>query len=72
MNPTMETQIHENSPEHESVSATAAQSEGDNASYERALRDELSLKREVVLDFTCLKACLDPQRETSDGEEVGR
>ena len=38
--------------------------------YQLTLRGELSLKREIVLDFTCLKACLDPQKEKSDGEEV--
>ena len=42
------------------------------ASYQLTLRGELSLKREIVLDFTCLKACLDPQKEKSDGEEVIR
>ena len=35
-----------------------------------ALQEALALKREIVLDFTSLKACLDPQREKLEGEEV--
>ena len=34
------------------------------------LQEALALKREIVLDFTSLKACLDPQREKLEGEEV--
>ena len=37
--------------------------------YSSELQNALALKHEVVLDFTSLKACLDPQREP-DGDEV--
>ena len=66
---TMDAQLHD---------TTARMAAGDNddavsenqISYERTLRDELSQKQEVVLDFTSLKACLDPQREKTEGEQV--
>ena len=65
---TMDAQVHD---------TTGRMTAGDNdavsesqISYECTLRDELSQKQEVVLDFTCLKACLDPQREKSEGEQV--
>lgn len=41
-----------------------------NASYTTTLQDMLALKQEIVLDFTSLKACLDPQREKSEEDEV--
>ena len=59
----METQVH-------GIHEMKTCSDDAVASYEQTLRDGLSLKREVVLDFTCLKACLDPQKEKSEGEEV--
>ena len=41
-------------------------------SYTRALQIEIALKDEIVLDFTSLKACLDPQREKPDGGDEVR
>ena len=31
--------------------------------YNRTLQDVIALKKDIVLDFTSLKACLDPQRD---------
>lgn len=42
----------------------------DNVSYITILKSMLTLKREIVLDFTSLKSCLDPQKEKRDGEDV--
>ena len=42
----------------------------DNVPYTTILKSMLTLKREIVLDFTCLKSCLDPQKEKRDGEDV--
>ena len=65
----METKTHDNMNEESNKMGNNAAVEK-NALYRRTLRDNISQKREIVLDFTCLKACLDPQKETSDGEEV--
>lgn len=35
--------------------------------YTKTLQDVIALKKDIVLDFTSLKACLDPQRERLDG-----
>ena len=51
--------------------ATFAKEDGFNDSIKRGLAETLAEKQELFLDFTSLKACLDPQREKSDGEEVG-
>ena len=39
--------------------------------YLQALQNIVSKQKEIVLDFTSLKACLDPQKETS-GDHVVR
>lgn len=54
------------------ISETSGHENGteDNASYTLRLKAMLTSKREVVLDFTSLKSCLDPQKEKLDGEEV--
>ena len=31
--------------------------------YNRTLQNVIALKKDIVLDFTSLKACLDPQRD---------
>lgn len=49
----------------ETTTSTSVTDTTDSSSYEQTLCAELAEKREVVLDFTCLKACLDPQREMS-------
>lgn len=55
----------------ETTTSTSVTDTTDSSSYEQTLCAELAEKREVVLDFTCLKACLDPQREMSpDAAEV--
>ena len=41
-----------------------------HAPYWKTLQNMLAQKREMVLDFTSLKACLDPQKEKSDGDDV--
>lgn len=41
-----------------------------NISYTTILKSMLTLKREIVLDFTSLKSCLDPQKEKLNGEDV--
>ena len=42
----------------------------DQETYSLGLQKILAQKQEIVLDFTSLKSCLDPQKQTADGDEV--
>ncbi|CAI8018593.1 hypothetical protein GBAR_LOCUS11265 [Geodia barretti] len=66
---TMDAKMHNGYGDIEGSKTSNDEAVRNTASYQLTLRGELSLKREIVLDFTCLKACLDPQKEKSDGEE---
>lgn len=44
--------------------------ENDQETYSLDLQKALTQKQEIVLDFTSLKSCLDPQKQSADGDEV--
>lgn len=39
-------------------------------SYAKTLQEALQRRKDMVIDFTSLKACLDPLTESADNEEV--